>query len=457
MSTNDKEKIPRWENKTAVVIGSSIAGLLASHVLSKYFAKVTLIEREVLPKTPTARKGVPQGQHIHVLLSKGEAIIERFFPGILAELLEQGATCIDTANDMRWFHFGGWKVQFPSGITYHSQSRPLLEWTIRNRITRQSQIRCLEAHNVTQFLTNKDKTHITGVKITRHNQTEEEHLLADLVVDASGRGSRTAQWLEALGYPKVAESAFKIEIGYASRLYRLPNSSQYPWKTLFIYPQPPHDKRGGVIAPVEDDLWIVTLVGWLRDYPPTDEIGFLEFVQSLTVPDLYTVLQQAQAQTPIITHKLPSNLRRHYEQMSLPEGLIILGDALCSFNPVYGQGISTSAWSALTLDNCLRKQHRRSPSGDITGLSRSVQKPVAKIIDIPWLLATSEDLRYPEVTGAKPFWIRWLHWYIARVHRLSHQDPLVSLRFLQVIHMLKPPTVLFKPDIIFRVLTKYRS
>lgn len=454
MSTNTNKEIHRWENKTAIVIGSSITGLLASHVLSKYFAKVTLIEREVLPKTPTARKGVPQGQHIHVLLGKGEAIIEQFFPGILAELLEQGAVRIDTANDMRWFHFGGWKVQFPSGITYHSQSRPLLEWNIRNRIRRQSQIHCLEAYNVTQFLTNTDKTRITGVKITRHHQTEEEHLLADLVIDASGRGSRTAQWLEALGYPKVTESALKIEVGYASRLYRLPNSSQYPWKTLFVYPKPPQDKRGGVIAPIENDLWIVTLVGWLRDYPPTDETGFLEFVQSLAVPDLYTVLQQAQAQTPIVPHKLPSNLRRHYERMPLPEGLIILGDALCSFNPVYGQGISTSAWSALILDNCLRKQHRLSPSGDITGLSRSVQKQVAKVINIPWLLATSEDLRYPEVTGAKPFWMHFLHWYIARVHRLSHQDPLVSLRFLQVIHMLKSPIVLFKPDIIFRVFSR---
>lgn len=453
MSTNDKEKIQPWKNKTAIVIGGSLAGLLASWVLSKYFEQVTLIERDSLPPTPTARKGVPQGQHIHVLLSKGESIIEQFFPGILAELLEKGATCIDTAGDMRWFHFGGWKVKFPSGITYHSQSRPILEWTIRNRIVRQAHIRCLEAHSVTQLLTNADKTRITGVTIA-HHQTETEDLQADLVVDASGRGSKTPQWLEALGYPKVAESAFKIEVGYASRLYRLPSQSQSHWKTLFVYPTPPKGKRGGVIAPIENDLWVVTLVGWLRDYPPIDESGFLEFVQSLEVPDLFTVLKQAQAQTPIFTHKLPSNLRRHYERMSLPEGLMILGDALCSFNPVYGQGISTSAWSALTLDNCLRKHHRRSPQGDITGLSRSFQKQVAKVIDIPWLLATSEDFRYPEVTGAKPFWTRFLHWYIAKVHCLSHRDPLVSLRFLQVIHMIKHPLVLFKPDIIFRVLAK---
>jgi 2-polyprenyl-6-methoxyphenol hydroxylase-like FAD-dependent oxidoreductase len=252
---------------------------------------------------------------------------------------------------------------------------------------------------------------------------------------------------------KVRESRVKVDIGYASRIYRRPQELPGDWKVLVIYPTPPAGTRGGAVLPIEDNAWIVSLTGRLRDYPPNDEASFLDYARSLPEPTLYEVIKDAEPLSPIAIHRFPANQRRHYERMSrFPEGLIILGDALCSFNPIYGQGMTTAILQASRLQECLQRQSSPHAQKKGSGLALSLQKALAKVVDIPWLMATCEDFRYPQTVGHRPAGTSLLNWYTSRVHRLAASNTRATLRFYEVLHMLKPPVVLFTPRILFAVL-----
>ena len=242
----------------AVVIGASMAGLLASRVLSDHFEQVTVIERDHLPQEIQPRKGVPQGRHVHILLHRGVSVMKDLFPDLFPALIQDGSIAIDTVANFHWYNFDAWKPRFKSGITFYSQSRPLLEGHVRERIAARSNVRFLDACDVVKLCANEDATRITGVQI-RHRQGEhhEEVLSTDLVVDASGRGSRTPQWLATLGYDTVEESTIKVDVGYATRIYRRPEHSDFDHDVLAVYSTPPTGKRAGVLAPIEEERWIV--------------------------------------------------------------------------------------------------------------------------------------------------------------------------------------------------------
>jgi 2-polyprenyl-6-methoxyphenol hydroxylase-like FAD-dependent oxidoreductase len=446
----------RFIGQNAVVIGASMTGLLASRVLADHFEHVTIIERDHITEETQSHKGVPQGRHVHVLLKKGASLLSELFPDLSSALIQSGAPYLDSIEDVRWHHFGVWKARFPSDIRGYSQSRPLLEKAVRVRVVARTNVHLIDACEVTQLCANNDKTRITGVQLRCCNdQFREEYLAADLVVDASGRGSQSSQWLMSLGYDKVKESLVKVDIGYASRIYRRPPQMQVDWKALVIYPKPPGEKRGGYVVPIEDDCWIVTLIGWLRDYPPKDETGFLDYASSLPMSDLYEAIKDAEPVTPIVTHKFPANRRRYYEQMSrFPDGFIILGDAACSFNPIYGQGMTTAALEARSLSDYLDQQQRNMIRGNVMNRTHHFRQEIAKVVKVPWLLATSEDFRYPETEGKRPTLMRLLNWYVGKLHVLVSSYPVATIRFYEVLHMLKPPTTLFEPRILFAVLFK---
>jgi 2-polyprenyl-6-methoxyphenol hydroxylase-like FAD-dependent oxidoreductase len=442
----------------AVVIGTSMAGLMAGRVLSDHFECVTLIERDRLPEDAETRRGVPQGQHIHVLLKKGASLLRELFPDLPAALAQREAPYLDSIADVRWYHFGVWKARFPSTIKGYSQSRPFLEQCVRRCLATKANVRFMDQCEVTRLCANDDKSRVTGVHVRHRNgECSEEELAADLVVDASGRGSQAPQWLLSLGYEHVKESKVKVDIGYASRIYRRPREFSPDWKVLVIYPTPPFGKRAGYVVPIEDNCWIVSLTGWLRNYPPNDEAGFLAYARSLPEPTLYEVIKDAEPLTTIVTHRFPANQRRHYERMSrFPEGLIILGDAVCSFNPIYGQGMTTAALEASILNECLCRQQSLHSRGNVAGLAQHFQKAIAKVVDAPWLLATSEDFRYPETEGHRPPGIRLLNWYTGRLHELVSSHHVATLRFYEVLHMLKPPMALFDLRVLFAVLFRRR-
>jgi 2-polyprenyl-6-methoxyphenol hydroxylase-like FAD-dependent oxidoreductase len=445
--------------RQALVIGGSIAGLLAARVLADHFGQVTLIERDRFPGEPAFRAGVPQSRHVHAFLMGGQRILAQLFPGLADELEAAGAPRVDWFKDSETYTAFGWYPRFPSDFSAIMCSRELWEWGIRRRVAAQANVRFLEAREATGLMPNAQKTGVAGVRVRQRNAEAhaigpEEELAADLVVDASGRDSRAPEWLEMLGYPRPQETAINSFSGYASRCYQRPADFQADWKLLGILYAPPAIARGGVILPIEGDRWLVTVAGVARDYPPTDEAGFLEFARSLPVPLLYDAIKDAKPLSPVYGYQRMENRLRYYERLPRwPEGFVVFGDAVCAFNPYYGQGMTVAAQGALALDQHLRAQQRHQPNGSLAGLAGRFQKALAKINATPWLMATGEDLRSPETEGARPdLMTRLTHRYTDGVKALIIHDYDAYKTYIDVAHLLKPPTALFRPGILAGVL-----
>ncbi|MCY1019217.1 FAD-dependent oxidoreductase [Pyxidicoccus sp. MSG2] len=430
----------------AVVCGSSMAGLLTAGLLARHFERVTVVERDGLEDTPLARKGVPQGTQTHILLKRGMDIAAAIFPGLMEDLQGVGAQALDMAADGAWHVAGVWRKRVPSGVTMYSQTRPLFEWRVRSMLAALPNVRILDRHDVTGLLHVADGTRVTGLKVRAPGSTEETRLEADLVVDASGRGSRMPQWLEALGQPRVEETRIQIDVGYATRLYRIPPGFDAGWKSLIVSAEFPTNRRFGTVIPVEGGRWTVTLSGWLKDYPPTDEEGFLAYARSLAQPHLYEALKQAEPLGPILSYRFSHSQWRHFERLPrVPEGLLVVGDAFCSFNPIYGQGITSSALLVEALGECLRK--------GLDGLSRRYFERAGQLLKVPWALSTTEDFRLPELADMRPPGSSFLYWYGERFQRLTATDDEAVRTFMEVMHMLRPPTSMFSPRLFWKALT----
>jgi 2-polyprenyl-6-methoxyphenol hydroxylase-like FAD-dependent oxidoreductase len=428
------------QRKRAIILGGSFAGLVAARVLSEHFEEVMLLERDPFLFSTATRKGVPQGKHAHAILATGVNILEKFFPGFLQELTEAGAVETKMGRDFHWYHDGLWKSDQGDTISAPSLTRPLLEQKLGLRVSNIKNVTLCGEHEVLGFISNPEKTQICGVRI--RNKDGEREQLADLIVDASGRGSQTPARLEELGYARPAQEDVVVDVGYATRIYQRIDLGKY--KGIMTTPKAP-DTKLGLILCIEGDRTIVTLGGWHKDYPPNDEAGFLDFAKKLAVPDIYNFLKSATPLTEISIHRFPSSSRRRYEDLTRwPKGLLVMGDAVCSFNPVYAQGMTVSSLEAVALDQSLRS------SGEI---EQRFQKEIAKIVNVPWTLVTTEDFRYPQTQGKKPFGLSFLQWYVGRVHERAGDD-VVAQAFYQVMNMLKPPQSLFHPKILRRVLGK---
>jgi 2-polyprenyl-6-methoxyphenol hydroxylase-like FAD-dependent oxidoreductase len=449
---------PSANGPGAIVIGGSITGLLAARALLNHFDRVTILERDHFPQGSGPRKGTPQARFIHVLLVRGQRILEEYFPGIDAELESAGAPCIDWTADLLWHSETGWANRFPSGRTSRNCSRDLLDWTIRRRLAADPRVDFQEGCEVIGLLSERGRSRVTGVRIRRRRGSTsgllEETLPASLVVDASGRSSRAPEWLEALGIPAPEETTVNAYLGYATRWFCPPPGFRGDWKILMIRSQPPHNSRGGVISQVEGGRWIVGLSGVGKDYPPTDETAFLEFARSLADPILYELIKDAEPVSSIHGYRRTENRLRHYERLpGWPEGFVALGDAVCAFNPVYGQGMTVAALGASALDHCLAAQGIDRP-----GMARGFQRRLAKINKTPWLMATGEDFRWPITEGSRPGPASHLiHSYMDRVILLAARKPEVQLRFLEVAHLLRPPAELFQPALALQVLNQWRE
>ena len=423
----------------AIVIGGGMAGLLSAHVLSNYFERVSLIERDSYPEEPLARAGVPQGKHVHILLVRGQQILETFFPGIKDKLIAQGAIESDFIADYSYyFPSSGWLPRTPSSLKGYVCTRPLLEWQVYQEVMACKRVQVTEKHEVVNLLADSDRRSITGIQMrARNNEREIVELEADLVVDTSGRDSQFPSWFQSLGYPAPPETVINPFFGYSSRVYIPPQDSSRTWKGLVIQSNPPHNLRGGVIWPIEGGNWIVVLGGTGKDYPPNDEDGFLEFARSIPTPVFYEALKDAQPHSPIYGYRRTANRLRHFEQLThLPERFIALGDAVCAFNPVYGQGMTIAASGAMALDECLNKQRQKG----LAGLPRRFQHKLAKINETPWQLATASDYRVPGIEGMNPNWVEQLTYrYIDNVVKLLPTVPLANKTFINVLHMIKPP------------------
>ena len=436
----------------AVVVGGSIAGLLAARVLADSFASVTIIETDKLPENPEVRRGVAQSTQPHVLFARGYRILSELFPGIEAALSAAGARAIDWTREFHHFGHGGWgaSADSPSDIVSFTCSRPLLEWTIRQQLSKFSNVRFVEQYRATGLLANPSKTHITGVCLRSISGSTEDELQATLVVDASGRRSQAPHWLENLGFTPPSETVVNPFLGYATRRYREPEGFEADWKVMLISHSPPNGTRLGYLAKIEGGEWIATLGGYGRDFPPTENDGFLEFARSLPSPKFYEAIKDAEPVSPIYAHRATANRLRHYEKIMLPRGFVALGDAVCALCPVYGQGMTVSALSAMVLRDWLSERHSR----DGNFISSRFQKSLAKSNSLHWALATGQDSLFPTTSGgSKPSRLGgMLHGYTERLLELANSDPNLHTLFIEVAHLLKSPLALYHPKIVFRVL-----
>ncbi|MGH4025801.1 MAG: NAD(P)/FAD-dependent oxidoreductase [Pseudonocardiaceae bacterium] len=436
----------------AVVVGGSMAGLLAARVLANHFEQVTLIERDALTDSVQTRKGVPQGHHLHVLLPRGRGIVERLFPGYSQELETAGAVSVRVPTEALMFTPAGWLDRRAPGWSLLSASRPLFEWSVRRRLQKVPGVTILDRHDVTTLLTSREGGQVTGATVRSLEETGggDRQLDADLVVDASGRGSRAPAWLSAGGYATPAQTHIDANAAYASRIYRIPDGFSADWKMVMLTPQAPSIPRTGYLFPIENGQWILTLIGLAGQHPPTDEDGFAAYTRSLRHPIIADAVAGAEPVTPIRGHHGTANRLWHYERMRpWPEHFVVLGDAVCAFNPIYGQGMSTAAIAADSLDTCLRKQRAQRPAGQLDGLARRFQRQVARRNADPWMLSTGEDLRYPTTTGARVTAItRLQHRYLDRVVTAATRDPAVAQTYTQVLGLIARPTSLFSPRIM---------
>lgn len=434
------------------MIGASVAGLLAARVLARHFDSVTVVERDACRDDAiAARKGVPQGNHIHLLWSGGMRVLEELFPGIADDLRAAGGAVFDNGRDMRWYHHGVWKLRHSSGLMIHAQSRPLLEHCLRRRLLETSNVRLLGGQMLQSLRADADGQRVTGA-IIRSAGTEavETTLDADLVVDASGRSGATLAELERLGHGKPVQESIGVDIGYATRVFRAPNDGR-DWQAMAVYATAPHTHGLGVIFPIEGNRWIVTLVGLRGHYPRSaDHDTFMQFARSLEQPDLYEAIRAAEPEGPIHLIGYPTQMRRRFERLpSMPAGLLYIGDSVCSLNPLYGQGMTVCALQAEILDGLLAATAGRAPD---VALARAYFERAARVVDTAWLLGAGSDFLYPETRGERPAYMPALGWYLQRLLRASGRSELVQQRFLEVIHFARPVTALMKPDVALRVL-----
>jgi 2-polyprenyl-6-methoxyphenol hydroxylase-like FAD-dependent oxidoreductase len=431
----------------AIVIGASLAGLLTARVLSQSFTRVTLLERDPVFAGPEARKGQPQTRHLHGLLATGLQVMARYFPDLPEALRTGGAMAGDFAESMRWYSHGGYRKTFQMGVNATTMSRPFLEALIRQRVLALPNVTLLDNASVKSLLASPDRQTITGVVLEQRNAGRTTDLSADLIVDAGGRGSRSPQWLVELGFDPPPTTEVKVDVGYATRLYRRDPADPRGQQWTLVTPDAPRETRFGGMFAVEGDLWIVSVGGWGGDHAPTDAAGFLNYVRALPAPDIYDVIARAEPLSEITPYKFPLSLRRHYEKLRrFPLGYLVLGDAIASFNPTYGQGMTSAALQVAELDRLLRSRTT------LAGLAPAFFRRAARVVDIPWQLAVGEDFRFPTTHGQKPAGIDFLNRYVARVHRATLHDEVVGLAFLKVMNLMAPPASLFHPRLLWRAL-----
>lgn len=428
----------------ALVLGASIGGLLAARVLADYYSTVTLVERDHLPPAGEPRKGVPQGRHAHGLHARGSAVLEQLFPGFTKEIAARGGMVLDISRDFRWYANGGFHQPMTSGLEGLLVSRPLLEAGLLARVRALPNVQMLEGYDILGLVASEDRHRITGVRVARRADDTEQTLAADMVVDATGRGSRSPAWLAELGYAQPAEEQVRMDLGYASREYRR-RPDQLPGLRGFAIAGSPPDGRNGVVLAQEGERWSVTLGGYNGDFAPLDSEGFLEFAKGLPTPAMYQLLKDAEPLTDPVPYRFRANQRRRYDRLErFPEGYLVFGDAICSFNPVYAQGMTVAANEALVLQSCLATGEAR--------LAQRFFKEINPVLDGPWQVAVGNDLQLPHVEGKRTGMDRFMNWYIGKLHIAAHSDPEVSVAFLRVVNMIAPPTDILNPRMLMKIV-----
>jgi 2-polyprenyl-6-methoxyphenol hydroxylase-like FAD-dependent oxidoreductase len=436
----------------AVVIGASMAGLATARVLSDHFEHVIALEQDDLEEGPVLHKSVPQGHHLHALLPGGLKVLSSLYPAFSQELAQRGATEVTLGRDVVWYlpdgkaynPTGSIRTPFDSGLRAYCASRALIEFIVRRQTTAIANIRLEGASAVRELV--HDEGRVRGVRLADSRTIE-----ADLVVDATGRGRRARHWLTALGYSPPDETAIGLDTAYSTANFRRPRLFAGEPIIFINGPAPQYTRRGYVIT-IENGTLLVSLIGRFGDFAPVDRDGFLGFAGELHNDLAYRIIKDGEQLTPIAHHRFASSVQRHYERMtSFPEGFVVIGDALCTFNPIYAQGMSAAAWQAEILQRTLAQC---AQAGSLDGLASSFFAEAAEFNGTPWNLAAAFDFAFPQTRGIRPPDLEQRTRYFAALDRLQCEDTEVRRLVTEVFQLLQPLSVLQKDPLRSRVLAR---
>lgn len=442
MAADELKERPRYGR--ALVIGASFAGLWAARMLADHFERVTILERDRLPDHAAPRPGVPQDRHVHVLLQRGANIMGRLLPGIEAELLAEGAHKVDLIRDGRGKFRGHWLDRYDSGMVTYACSRVLLECVVRRRVAALPNVELLGGARV-EGLTGVDGR-VTGVSVKWKDRDEATAEQGAFIVDASGRTSHAAEWLDGLGYGRVQETVIDAQVGYAGRRYRMPNPAP-DWLNMLVAQEAPHKRRGGLIYLEEHGVWMVMVSGLLGDYPPTDPEEFAAFADTVD-PAFGAAVRSAEPIGDVFGYRRTENRMRHYEKLARwPDQFVVTGDAACSLNPIYGQGMSVAAMAAEALGAVLERSN-----GRLDGAARQFQARYPSIVAPAWLFATGADLEWLGRTNGRSPTERFASWYLAKLLDVIPYDREVHQAFIGVQNLVEPASALFRPGVVARVV-----
>jgi 2-polyprenyl-6-methoxyphenol hydroxylase-like FAD-dependent oxidoreductase len=429
-------------NGPVIVVGASMAGLLAARAMAEHADHVVVLERDPLAAGSGPRRGVPQGRHAHAILAAGLRRIEGWFPGFSDELVAGGAVAGD-GGDAIWWQAGALKVRADVGVRAISASRPMLEAAVRRRLLATPGVEIRSGAGVGSLQLEGDR--VTGVV------ADGAVVRAQLVIDATGRNTRLLGQLAAAGHEAPKTSQVVIDMSYATRL--LPRTAgDIGAMYCVVAPTPPGEDRFGVLLPIEGDRWILTMGGFHGDRAPTDDAGYLQFARSLPHPAIAELLARVEPLSEVMTHRLASNQRRHFERLGrVPAGYVAIGDAVCSFNPIYGQGMSSAALQAEALAGVAARYQL-----DSAALGRAFYRRAAKVVNNPWQIAAGSDFLHPATTGPKPAGTAVINRYVAKVQLATHVSAAVLAEMQKVQNLLAPPPSLMRPATMVKVLRAAR-
>jgi 2-polyprenyl-6-methoxyphenol hydroxylase-like FAD-dependent oxidoreductase len=436
----------------AVVIGAGMGGLTAAGALADRFDQVVVLERDALPPEPTYRAGTPQARHVHALLLSGQRALSELFPGFEQDLARAGAVPLRVGLDVRIERPG--YDPFPQrdlGWCSYAVSRPTIERAVRRRVESRANTTLRQRCRVQEVLASPNGEAVTGVRYENGNGTSET-MAADLVVDASGRGALTLALLQSIGRPLPEETTIGIDLGYATCIFAVPDDAPTDWKGVMTFGQAPQNSRGGLMLPLEGNRWMATIGGRHGDVPTGDADGFLTYARSLRTPTIYNAINRAKRLDGVARYGFPESVRRHFERLDVfPRGLLPIGDVICRFNPVYGQGMSVAA-----LEACLVRRLLERPGGDsdpIAGLAPTFFAEVQTVIETPWSVAIL-DFVFPDTRGQRPADFEATLKFGIALTRLAAEDPAVHKLTVEVQHLLRPRSVYRDPALVQRVLAK---
>jgi 2-polyprenyl-6-methoxyphenol hydroxylase-like FAD-dependent oxidoreductase len=434
----------------AIVLGASLTGLFHVVVLAARFDRVTLVDRDVLPRDVRHRGGVPQGPHVHLLVPGGLNRLEALLPGAPDEIAARGGQVI-AAPEWR-FNMGGARLPLEDpDLRITGATRPLLEAVVRERVLRIPNVELLDGWSARELITTGDRSRVTGVRLRSQSDPDEQLTLhADLVLDATGRGSPSPRWLADAGYERPQEQRLQVDVHYVTRLFRREPGDLGGCRHVLI-DVPPDGRRGGVALAVEDDRWQVTLIGMLGERPPIELDAFTRYAASLWTDDLHRIVDRATPLDDGVPRAFPAFSWKRYDQLdALPQGYLVSGDAVCSLDPRFGQGMTVALAEADALGEVLDKHGLRDVGRRVLAASQpSVQDA--------WDLSAGADLVHPEVEGPRPLPWRLTTAYLQRLLPVAHRDPEVAAALIRVIAMIDRPQQLMRPETLWHVLRGARG